>query len=126
MVELKRTTDDSLADLQALRYAAMVSNMTFDEAFETFRRYLARRQKEDDVKARLLEFLGWDGPTDGRFGEDVRIVLAAADFSPEVTSAVLWWNQRDLDFTCVRNQPYQLALRAGGNSPRETKPPSHR
>src|SRR5882757_7285220 len=62
VVELKRTTDDSLADLQALRYAAMVSNMTFDEAVETFRRYLARRQKEDDPKARLLEFLGWSEP----------------------------------------------------------------
>jgi hypothetical protein len=108
VVELKRTTDDSLADLQALRYAAMVSNMTFDEAVETFRRYLARRQREDDPKARLLEFLGWDGPTDGRFGEDVRIVLAAADFSAEVTSTVLWLNQRDLDFACVRIQPYQL------------------
>jgi hypothetical protein len=108
VVELKRTTDDSLADLQALRYAAMVSNMTFDEAVETFRRYLSRRQKEDDPKARLLEFLGWDEPSDGRFGEDVRIVLAAADFSPEVTSTVLWLNQRDLDFACVRIQPYQL------------------
>jgi hypothetical protein len=108
VVELKRTTDDSLADLQALRYAAMVSNMTFDEAVETFRRYLARRQREDDPKARLLEFLGWAGPADGRFGEDVRIVLAAADFSPEVTSTVLWLNERDLDFACVRIQPYQL------------------
>jgi len=35
VVELKRTTVDSLADLQALRYTAMVSNMTFDEAVET-------------------------------------------------------------------------------------------
>ena len=94
VVELKRTTDDSLADLQALRYAAMVSNMTFDEAVETFRRYLARRQREYDPKALLLQFLGWDEPTEGRFGEDVRIVLAAADFSPEVTSTVLWLNQQ--------------------------------
>jgi hypothetical protein len=49
-----------------------------------------------------------DRPTEGRFGEDVRIVLAAADFSPEVTSTVLWLNQRDLDFARVRIQPYQL------------------
>src|SRR5690242_603013 len=32
VIELKRTTDDNLADLQALRYASMVSRMTFDEA----------------------------------------------------------------------------------------------
>jgi hypothetical protein len=108
VVELKRTTDDSLADLQALRYAAMVSKMTFEEAVETLRRYYGLRQREDDPKARLLEFLGWNDPTEGRFGEDVRIVLAAADFSPEVTSTVLWLNERDLDFRCVRLQPYRL------------------
>jgi hypothetical protein len=34
--------------------------------------------------------------------------LAAADFSPEVTSTVLWLNDRDLDITCVRIQPYRL------------------
>jgi len=108
VVELKRTVDDSHADLQALRYAAMVSKMTFDEAAETLRRYYGQRQRDDDPKARLLEFLGWSDPADGRFGEDVRIVLAAADFSPEVTSTVLWLNERDLDFRCVRLQPYRL------------------
>ena len=35
-------------------------------------------------------------------------MLAAADFSPEVTSTVLWLNERDLDITCVRIQPYRL------------------
>lgn len=108
VVELKRTVNDSHADLQALRYAAMVSRMTFDEATETLRRYYGLRQRDDDPTASLLEFLGWSEPTDGRFGEDVRIVLAAADFSPEVTSTVLWLNERDLDFRCVKLQPYRL------------------
>src|SRR5690349_20479934 len=40
VIELKRTADDSLADLQALRYAAMVSHMTFDEAADTYAGYL--------------------------------------------------------------------------------------
>ncbi|HUQ21184.1 MAG TPA: hypothetical protein VM099_16310 [Gemmatimonadaceae bacterium] len=108
VVELKRTKDDGHVDLQALRYAAMVSKMTFEEAVETLRRYYAQRQKDDDPKVRLLEFLGWNDSADGRFGDDVRIVLAAADFSPEVTSTVLWMNERDLDFRCVRLQPYRL------------------
>jgi hypothetical protein len=34
VIELKRTSDSELVDLQALRYAAMVSRMTFDEAAE--------------------------------------------------------------------------------------------
>jgi hypothetical protein len=108
VIELKRTADDSLADLQALRYAAMVSQMTFEEAVETFRVYLNHRNRSEDPRATLLSFLGWRDTSDGRFGDDVRIVLAAADFSPEVTSTVLWLNERDLDITCVRIQPYRL------------------
>lgn len=108
VIELKRTADDSLADLQAVRYAAMVSQMTFEEAVETYRAYLAQRGLDHDARAHLLEFLDWTDPSEGRFAEDVRIVLAAADFSAEVTSTVLWMNERDLDITCVRLQPYRL------------------
>jgi hypothetical protein len=108
VIELKRTDDDRLVDLQALRYAAMVSRMTFEEAVETYRTYLSRRERDEDPRDGLLHFLGWRDEADGRFGEDVRIVLAAADFSPEVTSTVLWLNERDLDITCVRVQPYRL------------------
>jgi hypothetical protein len=108
IVELKRTTDDSLADLQALRYAAMVSQMTFDEAVEIYRSYLEKRGTSDDPAKMLLDFLGWPESSAGRFGEDVRIVLAAADFSAEVTSTVLWLNERDLDIRCVRLHPYRL------------------
>ena len=43
VIELKRTADDSFVDLQALRYAAMVSQLTFDEAVETEARIHAGR-----------------------------------------------------------------------------------
>jgi hypothetical protein len=108
VIELKRTTDDSFADLQALRYAAMVSQMTFDEAANAYRAYLHKRNRNDDAAKALLEFLGWPEPSAGRFGDDVRIVLAAADFSAEVTSTVLWLNERDVDVRCVRLHPYRL------------------
>src|SRR6185437_6658918 len=108
VVELKRTADDSFADLQALRYAAMVSRMTFDEAVDAYRRYLARRELEYDAAESMLSHFGWASPSDGRFGDDVSIVLAAMDFSPEVTSTILWLNERDLDITCVRIHPYRL------------------
>jgi hypothetical protein len=108
VIELKRTTDDGHADLQALRYAAMVSNMTFDDAVETFRKYMNERKQEGDPRTELLKFLGWHDSQYGIFADDVRIVLAAPDFSPEVTSAVLWLNERDLDFSCMRIQPYRL------------------
>jgi len=109
VIELKRTTDDSFADLQALRYASMVSRMTFDDAVETYRSYVEKRGLTvDDPAKALLDFFHWPEPTAGRFGEDVRIVLAAADFSTEVTSTVLWLNERDLDIRCVRMRPYRL------------------
>jgi hypothetical protein len=34
------------------------------------------------------------------------MVLASADFSKELTTAVLWLNERDLDIQCVRLKPY--------------------
>src|SRR5690348_6428150 len=40
VVELKRTDDGAHMELQAIRYAAMVSAMTFDKAAEIFGRYL--------------------------------------------------------------------------------------
>ena len=57
VIELKRTEDGGHMELQALRYAAMVSALTFDEAVATFERYLATTGQELDARTRLLEFL---------------------------------------------------------------------
>ena len=46
VIELKRTTDDTQADLQALRYASMLSRMTFEEAVSIYGNYLAGRNRE--------------------------------------------------------------------------------
>jgi len=54
----------------------------------------------------LLDFLGWDTPDEDRFAQDVRIVLASAEFSRELTSAVLWLNEHGLDIRCVRLRPH--------------------
>ncbi|MBU2967310.1 hypothetical protein Q4508_18040 [Amphritea sp. 2_MG-2023] len=63
-----------------------------------------------------MEFLVWDQPQEDDFGQNVRIVLASGDFSKEVTTSVLWLNERDLDITCVRLGLYrsgeQLLLNA--------------
>jgi len=41
----------------------------------------------------------------------VRIILVAADFSKELTTSVMWLNQRDLDIRCVRMRPYRDGAR---------------
>lgn len=52
--------------------------------------------------------IGWSSVTEDQFAQDVRIVLAAADFSKEMTTAVLWLNDHNLDIRCVRLKPYKM------------------
>lgn len=105
VVELKRTEDGGHMDLQAIRYAAMVSPMTFDQAVSVHREYLALKGRTDvDAQTNIMDFLGISEPQ--KFAESARIVLAAADFSKEITTSVLWLNSNGLDIRCVRLQPY--------------------
>jgi len=109
VIELKRTEDGGHMELQSIRYAAMVSTMTFDQAADVFARYLAQSGKADmDARAALLEFLAWDEPDEDAFAQDVRIVLASAEFGRELTTSVLWLIERGIDIRCVRLQPYGL------------------
>lgn len=88
VVELKRTEDGGHMELQAIRYAAMVSAMTFAHAVEAHGRYLLKLGIKEDPQARLLEFLGWTDVDEEAFNQDVRIVLVSADFSKELMTAV--------------------------------------
>ena len=108
VIELKRTEDGGHMELQSIRYASMVSTMTFDRAADVFGRYLNHLGKEEDPRATILDFLGWDEPDDDQFAQDVRIVLASAEFSKELTSSVLWLIDHDIDIRCVRLKPYNL------------------
>lgn len=106
VVELKRTDDGGHMELQAVRYAAMVSNMTFERTVAAHARYLNVDVAE--AEAAVMAFLGSDSSGDAELGEQVRIVLVSANFSREVTTAVLWLNKQGLDITCYRMRPYRL------------------
>jgi hypothetical protein len=109
VIELKRTEDGGHMDLQSIGYAAMVSTMTFHQAAEVFGRFLTQMGKKDqDPRATMLDFLEWDEPDDDQFAQDVRIVLASAEFSKELTSSVLWLRDRDIHIRCVWLKPYNL------------------
>lgn len=109
VIELKRTEDGGYMDLQAIRYASMVSAMTFEQAVSEFGRYLEQSGKEDqDSYSTILDFLGWEEPDEDQFAQDVLIVLASAEFSKELTSSVLWLINHDIDISCVRLKPYSL------------------
>jgi hypothetical protein len=92
VIELKRTDDGGHMELQALRYAAMVSTMRFEDVVSTYESHL-----NDEAPV---------------VSSDVRIVLVAANFSREVTTTVLWLNRFDgMDVRCVRLVPYEIDSR---------------
>ena len=108
VIELKRTEDGGHMELQAIRYAAMISTLTFDDLVSAYSDYLRDNNDENqDARENLLNFLGWDDSDEDRFGQDVKIILASADFSKELTTSVIWLNDSGLDIQCVRIQPYQ-------------------
>lgn len=108
VIELKRTNDGGHMELQAVRYASMVSTMTFSRAVQIHAEYLNQiGKKGEDAQQALLDFLGLDEPDEETFAADVRIVLVSEDFGKELTTAVLWLRDHDIDICCVRLKPYQ-------------------
>jgi hypothetical protein len=107
VIELKRTDTGEFMELQALRYAAMVSTLTFVRASEIYQKYLLSVGSETNAENALLDFLGWEEPQEDDFASDVRIILVSANFSKELTTSVMWLNERNLDIRCVRLIPYR-------------------
>lgn len=107
VVEFKRD-DSGHMELQALRYAAMVSTMRFDQAVEAHRAYLSNLGLDQDPEQDIREFLDKDMSEAVALSDKVRIVLASSDFSAEVTTTVLWLNKQGLDVRCVQMRPHQI------------------
>jgi hypothetical protein len=106
VVEIKRTEDGGHMELQAIRYAAMVSSMTLEQLIQAYAR--SNGSEMETARSEVLEFLQWEGEEDAELTGEVRIILASADFSTELTTTVLWLNRRDLNITCIRLRPYQM------------------
>ncbi len=106
VIELKRTEGGGHMELQALRYASMISTLTFSKLVDIYTRYLAENDILMDATESLLEFLDWNEPNDDQFAQEVKIILASAEFSKELTTSVMWLNDFGLDIHCVRMHPY--------------------
>lgn len=106
VIELKRTNDGGHMELQALRYAAMISTMTPDQLVRTFAHY--NHVDEDQARLELLRFIEVDSALE-ELPAQVRIILVSADFSTEITSTVLWLNANyATDIRCYRLVTYRL------------------
>ena len=108
VVELKRTEDGGHMELQAVRYASMVSHMTFAQAVRAHQVFLDENGIEEDAQQRILDHLGWEEPREEEFASEVAIVLASAEFSKELTTAAMWLADHDIDIRCIRLKPHRF------------------
>ncbi|MDY7579288.1 DUF4268 domain-containing protein [Herbaspirillum sp. RTI4] len=109
VVEIKRTNDGGHMELQAIRYAAMLSTMTFKQLVDAHIAYLIKELRPTETaEAEICAFLHLEESDEDTFGNEVRIILASPSFSKEITMAVLWLNDHDLDIRCIKLKPYRL------------------
>lgn len=105
IIELKR--DDTGADVhwQAIKYASYLNHATPAQIVGMLADYAEISKEEAEEK--LLRHL--DAGDLGSLNRGQRIIIASHRFAREVTSAVLWINERmDGDvITCIQLTPYQ-------------------
>ena len=106
VVELKRGETGEHMDLQAIRYAAMVSTITLRQAIDAHQAHLNKLGIKEDAENRITAHL--ENIQGTRFAsEKPRIILVSEGFSSELTTCALWLNESGLDVTCVRMQPHR-------------------
>lgn len=97
VIEFKRDNDAAHAELQALRYAAMLSVLSIKDLVKAG---LSYRQKTDNTvteeswKTDLLDFLGEKNLEEVELPAIPRIVLISSQFNKEITTTVLWLNEQ--------------------------------
>jgi hypothetical protein len=105
IIELKLDAAGTLADQQAIRYAAFCSTMTIEQVVEL----LAAAQKcsTDEAQQRICAFLKADELPE--LANEPRVILAAGSIDDqELTSTVLWLRRFGVNISCVELTPYRL------------------
>lgn len=101
-IEIKRTQDGGFMDLQVLRYSSMIAKMKFEKAVKTYENFILKNNLNIDAETSLLNFLGWSEIQEDDFAQDVKMILISSNFSVELTTSILWLNERDLDIRCFK------------------------
>jgi hypothetical protein len=113
VVELKRDSHAGYADLQAIRYAAMVSTMTIEKLLPYYLQYQQKYlgiedPSEEQARTNIIEFVSDDNFQE--LSNKPRIILCSEDFSQEITTTVLWLNANGLDISCIKIKPHQVEV----------------
>ena len=110
VIELKRDSAAGYADLQAIRYAAMVSSMTVEVLIPYYIAYRKRYDEEilaeGEAQDQIVQFVESDSFSE--LSNKPRIILCSEGFSQEITATVLWLRESDIDISCVKITPYKV------------------
>ncbi len=109
IVELKRDDSGKNVDLQAIKYAAYCSTLTFDQVIDLYQQYHSKKGKIiDHEKSRqeIIEFVEIEELKE--INEKPRIILVSNEYRSEVTASVLWLRKFGIDISCVKLTPYEL------------------
>ena len=112
VIEIKRSSHGDHSELQAIRYAAMIADLRFENAAEALHRHMVNSGDEgatlEDASKQMIDFFGWREPDETLFGQEVKIVIAAAGFSDELATSVMYLlREYDMDIKCLAMVPYE-------------------
>lgn len=121
VIELKRDEGRGDVDWQAIKYASRCSKYQPNYIVKLLSKYAG----VDETEARRMIVEHINNEIDERFpvnddmvsdalartptALDVRIILVAKDFHPDIASSALWLHENKIDITCIRIKPYQDA-----------------
>ena len=108
VIELKRDDTGADAHWQAIKYASYLHRAKAEDIVEMLASH--QRITEQEAAEQLVKHLGADDLK--ALNTDQRIILASHRFAPEVTSAVLWLNEKapgENLITCVKLTPHRDA-----------------
>lgn len=109
VIELKREEDGGHMELQAVRYAAMVSSMDFDAVVRAYAAHLAKHGADATLAPQAIgAFLGVGDADEPVITNIPRIILVAPNFSREITTTVLWLNDQGLGIRCIAANLYKI------------------
>jgi hypothetical protein len=109
VIEMKRDDSGKYADLQAIKYAAYCSTLTFNDVVKLYQSYKKKfgiEITEDEAKKEIHDFI--DNEDFEELSGNPRIILVSKEFRSEVTASVLWLRKFGVDITCVKLTPYKL------------------
>lgn len=109
VIELKRDSSGKNVELQALKYAAYCSTLTFDDIVNmnvTYQKSKGIIKNKEEIRTEMLMFIGNDDFEE--LTDKPRIILVAKEFTPEVTASVLWLRKFSIDISCIKFRPYEM------------------